>query len=146
MHIRSLSLRQWLVLRLMWILMHFRKGRGFTTFPARAISEAHHQISTTINKYVEGGNRTNRQKQGYYYGTERWRNLKITLQNRLSKVKAGLLARNCQRRLRNLFTTTLRLLKVETISRYSSAWLRWHTAYLTSMKTPQSQPISSMRN
>ena len=31
-----------------------------------------------------------RQKQGYYYGTERWRDLKITLQNRLSKVKSGL--------------------------------------------------------
>ena len=64
--------------------------RGFTTFPARAISEARHQISTTINKYVEGGNRTNRQKQGYCYGTERWRDLKITLQNRLSRVKSGL--------------------------------------------------------
>ena len=28
--------------------------RAFTTFPAQAISEAQHQISTTINKYVEG--------------------------------------------------------------------------------------------
>ena len=45
--------------------------RAFTTFPSQAISEAHHQINTTIYKYVEGGNRTNRQKQGYYYGTER---------------------------------------------------------------------------
>ena len=65
--------------------------RVFTTFPSQAISEAQHLINTTINKYVEGGNhRTNRQKQGYYYGTERWRDLKITLQNRLSKVKSGL--------------------------------------------------------
>ena len=56
----------------------------------RSISEAQHQINTTISKYVEGGNRTNRQKQGYYYGTERWKDLKITLQNRLSKVKSGL--------------------------------------------------------
>ena len=37
-------------------------------------------------KYVEDGNRTNRQKQGYFYGTECWRDLKITLQNRLSKL------------------------------------------------------------
>ena len=64
--------------------------RAFTTFPSQAISEAQHQINSTINKYVEGGNRTNRQKQGFYYGTERWRDLKITLQNRLSKVKSGL--------------------------------------------------------
>ena len=36
--------------------------------------------------------RTNRQKQGFYYGTERFklRDLKITLQYRLSKVKSGL--------------------------------------------------------
>ena len=45
-----------------------------------------------MNKHVEGGNRTNHQKQGYFYGTERWRDLKITLQNRLSKVKSGLLS------------------------------------------------------
>jgi hypothetical protein len=64
--------------------------RAFATFPSQAILEAQHQINTTISKYVEGGNRTNRQKQGYYYGTERWRDLKITLQNRLSKVKSGL--------------------------------------------------------
>ena len=33
--------------------------RVFTTFPAQAISEAQHQVSTTINKYVKVGNRTN---------------------------------------------------------------------------------------
>jgi hypothetical protein len=43
-----------------------------------------------INKYIEGGNRTNRQKQSYLYATERYRDLKIILQNRLSKVKSGL--------------------------------------------------------
>ena len=59
--------------------------RAFTTFPAQAISEAQHQINTTINKYIEGGNRTNRQKQGYFYGTERWRDLKITLQKNYPK-------------------------------------------------------------
>ena len=68
--------------------------RAFTMFPAQAISEAQHRdqimINTTINKYVKGGNRTNRQIQGYFYGTECWRDLKITLQNRLSKVKSGL--------------------------------------------------------
>ena len=62
----------------------------FRVFPAQAIAKAQHQISTTINKYVEGGNRTNRQKQGYFYGTMRWRDLKVALQNRLFKVKSGL--------------------------------------------------------
>ena len=32
--------------------------REFTTFPAQAISEAHYQINTTINKYVEGENKS----------------------------------------------------------------------------------------
>ena len=61
-------------------------------FPAHAIPEAQHQINTTINKNVEGGNRTIRQEQGYLYGTECWRDLKIGLENRISKVKSGLLS------------------------------------------------------
>jgi hypothetical protein len=51
----------------------------FTTFPLQAISEAQYQINTVINKYIEGGNRTNRQKQGYFYATKRHRDLKIIL-------------------------------------------------------------------
>jgi hypothetical protein len=43
-----------------------------------------------INKYIEGGNRTNRQKQSYFYATERYRDLKIILQNKLVKVKSSL--------------------------------------------------------
>ncbi len=41
-----------------------------------------------INKYVEGGTWTNHQKQSYFYGTERSRDLKIVFQKRLSKVKS----------------------------------------------------------
>jgi hypothetical protein len=37
--------------------------RAFTMFPSQAISEAQYQINAVINKYIEGGNRTNRQKQ-----------------------------------------------------------------------------------
>ena len=118
--------------------------RAFTTFPAQAIAEAQLQISTNINKYVEGGNRTNRQKQGYSYGTVRWRDLKITLQNR-SKVKSGLQSQLSEE-ISNLFTTMPRLLTLEIISKYSSAWWRWHMAYPTSMKTPRLQSTSLMRN
>ena len=64
--------------------------KAFTTFPSQAIPEAQYQINAVINKYIEGGNRTNRQKQSYFYATERYRDLKIILQNRLSKVKSGL--------------------------------------------------------
>ena len=121
--------------------------RAFTTFPSQAISEAQHQINTTISKYVEGGNRTNRQKQGNVYGTERWRDLKITPQNRLSKVKSGLHSQLSEEIPRPIYTNAMQcLLKFETMLRYSSACLRWHMAYPTSMKTPQSQSISSMRN
>ena len=65
---------------------------AFTTLPAQAISEAQHQINTTIDKSVEGGNRTNQQKQGYFCGTELSRDLKIVLQNRQSIAKTGLLS------------------------------------------------------
>ena len=45
--------------------------REFTTFPSQAISEAQYQINAVIIKYTEGENRTNRQKQSYFYATER---------------------------------------------------------------------------
>ena len=61
--------------------------RACTTSPSKAISEAQYQINAVINKYIEGGNRTNRQKQSYFYATERYRDLKIILQNRLANLK-----------------------------------------------------------
>ena len=63
--------------------------RAFTAFPSQAISDAQYQINAVINKYIEGGNRTNRQKQSYFYATKRYRDLKIILQNRLVKVKSS---------------------------------------------------------
>ncbi len=45
-----------------------------------------------INKDIEGENRTNHQKQSYFYATERYRDLKIIHQNRLAKVKSSLLS------------------------------------------------------
>ena len=39
--------------------------RAFTRLPLQASSKALYQINAAINKYIEGGNRTNRQKQNY---------------------------------------------------------------------------------
>ncbi len=64
----------------------------FTTFPSQTISVAQYQINTVINMLIEGGNRTNQQKQHCFYGSERYKDLKIVLQNRfrLSKEKSSL--------------------------------------------------------
>ena len=83
----------------------YRASR-FTTFPSQAISEAQYQINAIINKHVEGGNRTNRQKQSYFYGTERWRDMKIVLQNRLSKVKSGLLSQLSEETAKPIYSNT----------------------------------------
>ena len=94
-----------------------------TTFPAQAISEAQHQINTTINKYVEGGtwNRTNRQKQEYFYGTERSRDLKNTLQNRLSKVRSGLQSQLSEEISKPIYNNAT-FIEVQITSRYLSVW------------------------
>jgi hypothetical protein len=102
--------------------------REFTTFPSQAISEAQYQINAVINKYIEGGNRTNRQKQSFIYATERYRDLKIILQNRLVKVKSSLRSQLSQEIDKPI---------------YNSATFIWHMAY---PKTPRSQSISSMIN
>ncbi len=58
----------------------------FTRFPPAAIFDAQHKISEILNKYFEESNRANRQRQSYYYATERWRDSRIVLINKLAKV------------------------------------------------------------
>jgi hypothetical protein len=65
---------------------------AFTKFQPAAIFDAQHKISEIHNKYFEESNRPNRQKQSYYSATERWRDIKIALMNKLAKVKSHLLA------------------------------------------------------
>jgi hypothetical protein len=48
---------------------------AFTKFPPAAIFDAQHKISEILNMYFEESNRANRQKQSYYYATERWRDI-----------------------------------------------------------------------
>ncbi len=42
---------------------------SITKFPLAAIFEAHHKISEILDKYFKESNRTNRQKQRYFYAT-----------------------------------------------------------------------------
>ena len=48
---------------------------AFTRLPPAAIFDTHHKISEILNKHFEESNRVNRQKQSYYYATERWREI-----------------------------------------------------------------------
>ncbi len=61
----------------------------FTRFQPAAIFDAQHKISEILDKYFEEpeSNRAIRQRQSYYYATERWRDIKIALSKKLSKVK-----------------------------------------------------------
>ncbi len=63
---------------------------SFTRFPLAAIFDAQHKISEIIHTYFEESTRANRQRQSYYYATERWRDIKIVLMNKLAKVKSHL--------------------------------------------------------
>ena len=64
--------------------------QSFTKFLPLAIFEAQHKISEILIEYFEESNRTKLQKQSYYYATERWRDIKIALMNKLAKVKSTL--------------------------------------------------------
>ena len=44
---------------------------AFSKFPPPAIFEDQHKISEILSKYFEDSNRSKRQKQSYYYATER---------------------------------------------------------------------------
>jgi hypothetical protein len=63
---------------------------AFPKFLPAEIFDPQHKISEILNKYFEESNRANRQKQSYYYATERWRDIKIALMNKLAKVKSHL--------------------------------------------------------
>ena len=60
---------------------------SFSKFQPPAISEAQHKISEPHSKYFEESNQTKRQKQSWYYATERLRDIKIALMNKLGKMK-----------------------------------------------------------
>jgi hypothetical protein len=78
----------------MWTQTNFKIGLmcriASTRFPPAAIFDAQHKISEILNTYFEESNRANRQRQSYYYATERWRDIKIALMNKLAKVKSHL--------------------------------------------------------
>ncbi len=67
---------------MVYLIYQISTGRNF---------DAQHKTSEILNKYFEESNRANRQRQSYYYATERWRDIKITLMNKLAKVKSHVL-------------------------------------------------------
>ena len=65
---------------------------AFSNFPPPAIFEGQHKISEILSKYFEDSNRSKPQRQSYYYATERFRDIKISLINKLYKIKSTLLS------------------------------------------------------
>ncbi len=63
---------------------------SFNRFPPTAIDEAQHKIGEIINKYFDESNRENRQKQSYFYATEKCKDIKIALMSKLAKVESHL--------------------------------------------------------
>ena len=63
---------------------------AFSKFPPPAIFEGQHKISAMLAKYFEDSKRSKHQKQSYYYSTERYRDIKISLMNKLYKIKSTL--------------------------------------------------------
>ena len=64
--------------------------RAFHLYPPPAIFVGQHKISEILSMHFEEPNRSKRQKQSYYYATERWRDIKIALMNKLYKIKSTL--------------------------------------------------------
>ena len=63
---------------------------AFSKFPPQAIFEGRHKISEILSKYFEDPKRSKRQAQSYYYATERFRDIKVVLMNKLYKIKSTL--------------------------------------------------------
>jgi len=63
---------------------------AFTSFPPSALLESQAKLNEILGRHFEDTNRTGRKKQGPLYAVERWRDIKIVLQNKLTKIKSKL--------------------------------------------------------
>jgi hypothetical protein len=63
---------------------------AFTSFPPSAILESQAKLNEILGRHFEDTNRTGRKKQGQLFAAERWRDIKIVLQNKLTKIKSKL--------------------------------------------------------
>ena len=61
---------------------------AFSRFPPPAIFEGQHKVTEILSKYFEDSNWSKRQNQSYYYATERYRDIKTSLMNKLYKIKS----------------------------------------------------------
>ena len=65
---------------------------SFSKYQPAAIFEGQHKVSEILSKHFEDPDRSKRQKHSYYYATERYRDIKIVLMNKLYKVKSTFLS------------------------------------------------------
>ena len=63
---------------------------GFTKYPPQAVFEGQNKINEILSKYFEEPNRSNRSCKSHYYATERFRDIKVVLMNKLYKIKSSL--------------------------------------------------------
>ena len=63
---------------------------AFTSFPPSALLESQAKLNEILGRHFEDTNRTGWKKQGPLYAVERWRDIKIVLQNKLTKIKSKL--------------------------------------------------------
>jgi hypothetical protein len=63
---------------------------AFTSFPPSALLESQAKLNEILGRHFEDTNRTGRKKRGPLYVVEQWRDIKIFLQNTLTKIKSKL--------------------------------------------------------
>ncbi len=63
---------------------------AFTSFPPSALLKSQAKLIEILGRHFEDTNRTGRKKQGPLYAVELWRDIKIVLQNKLTKIKSKL--------------------------------------------------------
>jgi hypothetical protein len=63
---------------------------AFTSFPPSALLESQAKLNEILGRHFEDTNLTGQKKQGQLYAVERWRDIKIVLQNKLTKIKSKL--------------------------------------------------------
>ena len=61
-----------------------------SSFPPSALLESQAKLDEILGRHFEDTNRTGRKKQGPLYAVEQWRDIKIVLQNKLTKIKSKL--------------------------------------------------------
>jgi hypothetical protein len=63
---------------------------ALTSFPPSALLESQAKLNEILGRHFEDTNRMARKKQGHLNAVEQWRDIKIVLQKKLTKIKSKL--------------------------------------------------------